>query len=141
MKNSGKEMAASETMLAARSIHFPFVDGRDDAEADRQRHGDERRIAGQEHGVVELGRDRGDDVALVGQGHAQIAPQRVEEPLEVADIGRPVETEFMPEDGQRLGRGTLPQDGTGDVARQDLGRDEDEDADGQQRQKPEGDPT
>ncbi len=85
-----------------------FVDGREDAEADRQRHRDQRGIAGQEQRVLEFRRDRGQDVALVGQRLAEIAVQGAEEPVEIADIGRLIEAEFVAEHRQRVRRAPWP---------------------------------
>ncbi len=82
-----------------------------------------------------------EDVALVGQRDAEVAAQGAEQPFQVADVGRPVEAQFMAEDGERFGRCALAQHRAGDVARQNLGGGEDQDTDGKQSEKTEDDPT
>ena len=118
-------------------IHEPVEDAalpdrRQQSEADRQRHGDDRRISRQEHRVGEARRDLLQDVAPVGERLAEIAVQRAKQPLEETNIGGLVEPEIEPHLGERLGRGGVLQNGGGEVARQDLRPDEDQHRRGEQ---------
>ena len=72
-------------------------------------------------------------VAPIGERLAEVAVQRAKQPLEEPKISRLIEPEIEPHLGKRLGSGGILQNCGGEVARQDLCPDEDQDRGGEQR--------
>ena len=101
-------------------------DRRQESETDGQRHGDDRRIGGEEHRVGEARRNFGQHVAAIGERNAEIAAQRVEQPVEESHDRGPIESEVETQLGDALRRRGVLQDGRCEIARQKLRADEDE---------------
>jgi hypothetical protein len=117
-----------------------LIDRRYNAKADGDRHSDDRGIAGEEQRVLESRQELFDNDALVGQRLAEITVQNAEQPAEISDIGRLIEPELGSEHFQRVRRRLLAEHGRGDVAREDLGADENQHRNREKSQDPKAGP-
>ena len=126
MKNSGSEIAASETIADELVGQAVAVLHRDHPEQDRQRHRDQRGEEGEEQRVAEPVGDLLADRVAAGPGGAEVALRHAAEPRDVALGPRPVEPELGADVGHRLGRRRLAEVGRGEVARQRLDAAEDQ---------------
>ena len=112
-------MVISVRTFTVRSNTPPLPDCGREAETDRERDGDDRRIGCEEHGVGEARRDFRQHIAAVGERMAEIAAQRAEQPFDIAEDRRLIETEIQAQLGEVLRSRLILQDGGCEIARQE----------------------
>ncbi|SIH89954.1 Uncharacterised protein [Mycobacteroides abscessus subsp. abscessus] len=117
------------------------MQGRVDAEADAQRHRDDRGQGHEDEGVADaLAEELRDRSAGGGRG-AEVADEETAEPFEVALPRRQVEAELLVEGGDALRGGLLAEDGAGGVSGQQECRAEDDERDGEEDEGGEDQPA
>ena len=116
-------------------------DRRRDAEGDGDGHADGADDDQQAEGIGDAwGRELIDALGRY-QGGAEIAGEEAGEPDPILRQRRAVEMKLEAQDLKPFRRGAAAEDGAGRIARQDLGRGEDDDGDQQQGERPEEQPA
>src|SRR5574337_1322897 len=122
--NRGGRQRQSRDDLVGHPVVIP---DRHQSKKNRQRNGNRCRAGSEEKGIGQPLRDRKGDVLPRAQGFSEIARQEPVQPVEVANIGRLIQSELISEICEGLwGRG-LPQNRLRDITRQYLGACEDQD--------------
>ena len=101
--------------------------GRVDAEGDAAGGDDGKGAAGEDRGAAQRLDDEGPGGAVHHHGAAEVARERCGEPAPILQPERVVQAEPGAQGGEGGGRRIFPEDGIGDVARQDVNDGEDED--------------